>query len=117
MVPSSLLDRYGGGVEKSARLDPRAPQREHGGIAAIIEDGDRRSRLHRIMAPTLVIHGREDPLVRLAGGIDTAENIPGARLEIIDGMGHNLPETLVPRLVELIAVQVGQDGVTSSVAV
>ncbi len=75
-------------------------------IAAIIEDGDRRRRLHKIMAPTLVIHGREDRLVPLAGGIDTAENVPGAELEIIDGMGHNLPEELWPRLVDLIAAHV-----------
>ncbi len=77
-------------------------------IAAIIEDGDRRSRLQEIMAPTLVIHGREDRLVPLAGGIDTAENVPGATLEIIDGMGHNLPEELWPRLVELIAAHAQQ---------
>lgn len=72
-------------------------------VAAIIMDGDRRDRLRRIKAPTLVIHGREDRLVPLAGGIDTAEHVPGAVLEIIDGMGHNLPEPLWPRLIEMIA--------------
>ena len=72
-------------------------------VAAIIQDGDRRSRLRRIEAPTLVIHGREDPLVPLAGGIDTAEHIPGARLEIIDGMGHNFPVELWPVIIKLIA--------------
>jgi pimeloyl-ACP methyl ester carboxylesterase len=71
-------------------------------VAAIIEDGDRRDRLQRITAPTLVLHGREDPLVPLAGGIDTAEHVDGARLEIIDGMGHNLPEALWPRLIDSI---------------
>ncbi len=71
-------------------------------VAAIIEDGDRRARLQQITAPTLVIHGREDPLVPLAGGIDTAAHIPGARLEIIDGMGHNLPQPLWPRLIDAI---------------
>ena len=72
-------------------------------VAAIVQDGDRRQRLGMISAPTLVIHGREDPLVPLAGGIDTAKHIPGARLEIIDGMGHNLPAALWPTLIELIA--------------
>ena len=71
-------------------------------VAAIIEDGDRRDRLQQITAPTLVLHGREDSLVPLAGGIDTAEHVDGARLEIIDGMGHNLPEALWPRLIDSI---------------
>ena len=72
-------------------------------VAAIIKDGDRRSRLSTITAPTLVIHGREDPLVPLAGGIDTANHVPGAALEIIDGMGHNFPVELWPRMIGLIA--------------
>ena len=71
-------------------------------VAAIVEDGDRRQRLMNIDAPTLVIHGREDPLVPLAGGIDTAEYVPGADLEIIDGMGHNLPVELWPRIIDRI---------------
>ncbi len=77
-------------------------------VAAIIHDGDRRRRLQTIKAPTLVIHGRQDPLVPLAGGIDTAQHIPGARLEIIDGMGHNFPVELWPRFIELIADHASQ---------
>lgn len=72
-------------------------------VAAIIKDGDRRGRLGTIAAPTLVIHGREDRLVPLAGGIDTAKHIPGARLEIIDDMGHNFPVELWPKIIDLIA--------------
>lgn len=72
-------------------------------VGAIVEDGDRRKRLARITSPSLVIHGREDRLVPLPGGIDTAKHIPGARLEIIEGMGHNLPPSLWPRLIEMIA--------------
>jgi len=71
-------------------------------VAAIVEDGDRRERLMKIHEPTLVIHGREDRLVPLAGGIDTAEHVPGARLEVIDGMGHNLPQPLWPQIIDLI---------------
>jgi len=42
-------------------------------------------------------------LVPLACGVDTARHIPDARLEVIDGMGHNLPEALMPTLEELLA--------------
>ncbi|MCP4303029.1 MAG: alpha/beta hydrolase [Gammaproteobacteria bacterium] len=77
-------------------------------VAAIIQDGDRRRRLRTIVAPTLVIHGREDPLVPLAGGIDTAKHISGAKLEIIDGMGHNFPVELWPQIINLIDDHVRQ---------
>jgi pimeloyl-ACP methyl ester carboxylesterase len=79
-------------------------------VGAIIQDGDRRSRLGTITAPTLVIHGREDPLVPLAGGIDTAKHIRGAEFEIIDGMGHNFPVELWPQIINLIADHVRQSG-------
>lgn len=79
-------------------------------VGAIIKDGDRRRRLETITAPTLVIHGREDRLVPLAGGIDTARHIPDAKLEIIDGMGHNFPVELWPRIIELIATHAGEPG-------
>jgi len=83
-------------------------------VAAIIKDGDRRSRLRRITAPTLVIHGREDRLVPLAGGIDTAKHIPGAKLEIIDGMGHNFPVELWPQIIDLITGHAKGSGATES---
>ena len=70
---------------------------------AILASGNRIELLKSIRAPTLVIHGDADPLLHPAGGRDTAANIPGAKLEIIEGMGHDLPIMLVPRLVELIA--------------
>ena len=50
-----------------------------------------------------MLHGSEDPLIPMAGGEDTAANIPGARLRIVPGMGHFLPEALVAFLVEEIA--------------
>ena len=52
--------------------------------------------------PTLVIHGEDDPLVEVDGGIATAEAVPGARLIVIPGMGHNLPEPLWPQIVDAI---------------
>jgi pimeloyl-ACP methyl ester carboxylesterase len=71
-------------------------------LAAIIADGDRRAMLKTITAPTVVIHGVADPLVPVAGGRDTAANIPGARLIEIDGMGHNMPLPLVPDIANAV---------------
>ncbi len=72
-------------------------------MAAIVADGSRVERLKTIETPTLVIHGREDPLVRVEGGIDTAKHIRNARLEIIEGMGHDIPPPLVEKITGLIA--------------
>src|SRR3546814_18987535 len=60
-------------------------------MAAIVADGDRRSMLKKVKAPTLVIHGEDDPLVPLPGGRDTADNLAGARLKTNPGMGHDRP--------------------------
>ena len=76
-------------------------------MAAIVADGDRRPMLKSIGAPTLVIHGEGDPLVPLAGGRDTADNISGARLLTIPGMGHDLPLGLVDTLADAIAGHAG----------
>lgn len=62
--------------------------------AAIAASGDRRPKLATITAPTVVMHGADDPLVPVAGGKETADNIPGAELVIVPGMGHNLPPSL-----------------------
>ncbi len=72
-------------------------------LLAIIASGDRRRLLEKITAPTLVIHGADDPLVPVAAGRDTAHHIKGARLMVIDGMAHDLPPGLLPTLVEAIA--------------
>ena len=72
-------------------------------MAAIMAGGDRVDELAKVMAPTLVIHGKQDPLVPVEGGIDTANLISGAKLELIEGMGHDLPKELLPTFVELIS--------------
>ena len=72
-------------------------------MAAIVADGSRVERLKKINTPTLVIHGREDPLVPVEGGMDTARHIRDSRLEIIEGMGHDIPPPLVERITGLIA--------------
>ncbi|MBT8115786.1 MAG: alpha/beta fold hydrolase [Arenicella sp.] len=72
-------------------------------MAAIAHSGSRVHLLKKIDRPTLVIHGKEDPLAPVEAGIDTARHIPNAELELIDNMGHDLPRVLIPRLVELIS--------------
>jgi pimeloyl-ACP methyl ester carboxylesterase len=72
-------------------------------LVAILASGDRTEALRRLDVPTVVIHGTDDPLIDVSGGEATAAAIPGARLELIRGMGHDLPRQLWPRFVELIA--------------
>ena len=83
------------------RSDYREGYSRH--LAAVIANGSRVKLLRKIKTPTLVIHGRDDALVSVHGGIDTARNIRGARLKIFDGMGHDLPAALLPEIIELIA--------------
>lgn len=71
-------------------------------FAAIVVSPDRRPGLRELGVPTLVIHGEDDPLVQVDGGLATADAVPGARLVVIPGMGHNLPEPLWPQLVDEI---------------
>jgi pimeloyl-ACP methyl ester carboxylesterase len=72
-------------------------------LSAIVDDGDRRARLRKVSAPTLVIHGVDDPLVPVEGGRDTAKAVPGAKLHEIAGMGHDLPLELVDEIAGAIA--------------
>ena len=71
-------------------------------FAAASADRNRWEALSSITAPTLVIHGLADPLVPPAAGEDTAARIPGARLTLVERMGHDLPEPLVPELATAI---------------
>lgn len=72
-------------------------------LRAILASGSRKARLRGVTAPTLVIHGTLDPLVRPEGGKDTAASIPGARLLMIKGMGHALPIPMWPQVIDAIA--------------
>jgi pimeloyl-ACP methyl ester carboxylesterase len=72
-------------------------------LVAVAADGDRSPLLHRIVAPTRVIHGEADPLVPVPAAHDLASKIPGAVADIVPGMGHDLPLPLLPRIVEGIA--------------
>lgn len=77
-------------------------------LAAILANGDRTPLLRQIRVPTLVIHGTADRMVPLGGGKDTARQIAGARLHIVEGMGHNLPPGLLPDLSRWIGQHVRQ---------
>ena len=63
-------------------------------LHAINSSGNRTARLRGVRLPALVIHGSDDPLVRPIGGRETARAIPGARLHLVEGMGHDLPPQL-----------------------
>ncbi|MFI5728675.1 alpha/beta fold hydrolase [Kribbella sp. NPDC051587] len=63
---------------------------------------DRRTGLRAVSVPTLVIHGEADPLIPVAAGRDTAESIPGARLLLIPGMGHDLAPQLLSQYADAI---------------
>jgi pimeloyl-ACP methyl ester carboxylesterase len=85
--------------------DRAATGRQLGGIIA---SGDRTPDLRRISAPTLVIHGSGDKLVRPSGGRATAKAIPGAKLQIVEGMGHDIPRAAWPQIVDGIVANAGR---------
>jgi pimeloyl-ACP methyl ester carboxylesterase len=84
----------------SRGLNPAGVGRQ---LRAILASGSRKERLRSVSAPTLVIHGTVDPLVRPEGGIDTAASIPGAKLMMVEGMGHAIPIPMWPQIIDAIA--------------
>lgn len=72
-------------------------------LVAILASGSRKEALSQVRVPTLVIHGRIDPLVPFAAGEATARAVPGAELLAFDDMGHDMPRPLWPALVDAIA--------------
>jgi pimeloyl-ACP methyl ester carboxylesterase len=81
-------------------LNPEGVGRQ---LRAILASGNRKERLAKVTAPTLVIHGKVDPLVHPAGGRDTAASIPGAKLMMVDRMGHALPISMWRLVIDAIA--------------
>lgn len=97
-VPREVLHaRITQSVQRS--LEPVATTRQ---LHAIGASGDRVELLKRVRVPTLVIHGTDDPLVPIACGRETAQLIPNAVMQEIDGMGHDLPDGLSDYLSGLI---------------
>ena len=93
-----LRDGLGVAVRRSYR--PRGAARQ---LLAVAAEADRSALLAGVSAPTQVIHGTADPLVPLPAGRDLAAKITGATLDVVDGMGHDLPVELWPRFTSGIA--------------
>lgn len=81
-------------------------------LRAILASRSRKDRLAAVKAPTLVIHGTVDPLVRPEAGKDTAASIPGATLLMIEGMGHALPIPMWPDIIDAIDAHAKRAGAT-----
>jgi pimeloyl-ACP methyl ester carboxylesterase len=72
-------------------------------LGAILASGSRTAGLRRLDVPTVVVHGKDDPLVPFRAGAATARAIPGAELLAIPGMGHDLPRELWRRITDALA--------------
>ena len=78
-------------------LRPESMLRQFG---AIVTDGDRRERIRDSQVPVLAIHGTDDPLVNHDGSVDLVETVKNGNIKLFDKMGHDLPEPLIPEMVE-----------------
>jgi pimeloyl-ACP methyl ester carboxylesterase len=87
--------------------NPRGVLRQ---LHAIVASGDRTAALRKLDLPVTVIHGTRDSLIRQSGGRATARAIPGARLHIIEGMGHDLPSKLWPLFADDFAATAARAG-------
>ncbi len=94
-----ILTRAGAAWDRDH--DPAGVARQ---AAAVFTQRDRTADLAKLKVPVVAIHGAEDPLISVAGGEATASAIPGAKLVVIPGMGHDLPEgawdTIVSAIVD-----------------
>ena len=88
----------------------RYPQGIARQMHAVTSSPSRERRLRQVRAPTAVIHGADDPLVRLSGGKATARAVPDSRLTVIDGMGHDLPRGAWSRIIDAITENVARVG-------
>lgn len=96
--PERLRNQFA--EEHERCFHPRGVTRQ---LAAFLASGDRRALLATIKAPTLVLHGADDPLIPVACGYDVAAHIPGARMQVIPGMAHDLPAALTEFFADAIA--------------
>jgi pimeloyl-ACP methyl ester carboxylesterase len=96
---AGIRERTGRAYDRS--FDPSAFVRQ--GVA-VIASGDRTPKLRGLDVPALVIHGAADMMCAVSGGQATAAAIPGAKLVVFEGMGHDLPRALWPRMVDEIHV-------------
>jgi pimeloyl-ACP methyl ester carboxylesterase len=98
--PAQVAARTGRAYDRA--FDPLGVMRQ---AVAVLASGDRTPALGTLEVPTLVIHGDADPLVGISGGRATAAAIKGAKLVVIEGMAHDLPQALWPQLAgEIVAL-------------
>jgi pimeloyl-ACP methyl ester carboxylesterase len=93
----ALAERAGAAYDRA--FNPEGTARQ---LAAILASPDRTEGLHGVQMPFLVIHGDADPLVQPSGGEATAAAVPDAKLLVLPGMGHDLPEALYGAVVGAI---------------
>jgi pimeloyl-ACP methyl ester carboxylesterase len=108
--PAYPVDEADLRMRAAARYDrgyhPWGTRRQY---AAIVASPDRTAALRQVRIPTVVIHGDADPLVTLSGGQATAAAVPGARLLVIPGMGHDLPVETWPDIIDAITANAARD--------
>ncbi len=75
-------------------------------FAAIVTDGDRRNAIRRSQIPVLAIHGTDDPLVAHDGSVDLIETVDDGRLKLVEKMGHDLSEPLLPEIVDVTVAHI-----------
>ncbi len=97
--PAVLDQRLRAAVQRALR--PAGVVRQ---LASVAADGDRSAMLARIEAPTHIIHGKADVLIPAAAAHDLQRRIAGATLDLVPGMGHDLPDVLLPRFADGISV-------------
>jgi pimeloyl-ACP methyl ester carboxylesterase len=100
--PGADLEAYRGQIRRSIERSYR-PAGTARQLAAIQASPDRTRELAQVRAPTVVVHGLVDPLVRYDGGVATATAIAGSRLVLFPDMGHDLPRSRWVELVEIVA--------------
>ena len=83
-------------------------------LLAVIASGDRSAQLRSIGKPTLVLHGDSDPLIPLPHGVDCARKIPGAALQVVPGMGHDLAPGLLPILSDAVLKHLKTNSVSAA---
>lgn len=101
--PDTLRAQCRRAVHRSRQGGPGAAAGYARQLAAVVASPDRSPLLPALRLPTVVVHGLDDPLLPPACGEQLARLIPGARLELIPGLGHDLPPALWPRLADAVA--------------
>jgi pimeloyl-ACP methyl ester carboxylesterase len=102
---SALRERAGLSFDRA--YDPAGVARQ---LAAVLTTPDRTRALKGISVPTLVIHGSDDALVDVSGGRATAATVPGAELLVVDGLGHDPPRTMWPKITDRITALIERAG-------